>query len=160
MEMPSSLARTLRSNFSPSPLQPTDTAWGSVLLFLRSFLRPLAVCLETCSSMACSEQIWVQWTSQSEITQPLEGGSSLPANATVPPVMHSPKCRGLCMVRRSTFSPSALFSTVQQLWLCVFGFTTPQKRACCHLCSCGDLYDQTMHTTEFGSKIILIPLGD
>lgn len=56
--------------------------------------------------------------------------------------------------------PSALFSIVQQLWFCVFGFTTQQKRACCHLRSCGGLYDQTTQTSEFGSKIILVPLGD
>jgi len=38
-------------------------------------------------------------------------------------------------------SASALFSIVQQLWLCVFGFTTQEKRACCHLYRCGGLYD-------------------
>lgn len=34
--------------------------------------------LETCSSVAYSKQVWAHWTSVAEITQLLEGGSSLP----------------------------------------------------------------------------------
>lgn len=78
-------------------------------------------------------------------------------------VMYSPICHTLCLFVLSDcpLFPSALFSTVQQLWLCVFGFTIQEKRALYHLCSWRlGLCDQTTQTTEFGSKVILFPLRD
>lgn len=74
MEMPSLLARKWYRNFSPRPLGQGLGLSAAVPPAIHS----LAVCLETCSSKACSEQIWVQWTSVAETTQLLEGGSSPP----------------------------------------------------------------------------------
>lgn len=133
--------------------------------FPQSFLCPMAVCLETCCSMAGSEQIWVLWTSVAEITQLLEGGSSLPVpchpsshvQSHVPHTWYG--FVWLCIVRLSTLPISTIFHSPAAV-LCVFGFTTQQKRAHYHLCSWGGgLCDQTQ-TTEFGSKVILFPLRD
>lgn len=85
--------------------------------------------------------------------------SSLP-HATVPSVTYTLKGRGLCVVRQNTFPISTIFHSPAALAFWFFCFTTQQKRTCYHLCSCRALYDQATQTTEFGSKVILFPLGD
>lgn len=161
MEMPCLLARKLHRNVSPSSTGlRAQCCSSSVIPAFHGCLL-----LETSRSVAYSEQIWVHWTSVAEITQLLEGGSSLPIPCHTSGYVQSHVPRALydfvwlCIVRLSTLPISTIFHSPAALAL--FGFTIQQKRAHYHHCSWEvGLCNQTTQTTEFGSKVLLFPLRD
>lgn len=133
MEMPELLARKLHRNFSLRPQQ----GLGLSAAVPPVIPVPWLAAWRQGSSMVCSEQIWVQCTSVAEITQLLEGGSSLPVPCHPSSHVQSHVSHILSdfVLSDCPFFPPALFSILQQLWLCVFGFTIQQKRALYQLSS-------------------------